>query len=104
MSSHLEDAKNILANAKVVYHRALRQVDSKLRAAVSQDPANLPAANEIIENYASGYVSQELSPNVQPGDLYVEIVTDPSEIEKALADLEPEPKPKAVAKKKAGAA
>jgi hypothetical protein len=88
MSSHIQDAKNILARAKQEYHRALHQVDAKLRAAVAETPDSIPAAKAVQDEYIIGYSHCVLAGCVSPDPQHVPatFVTDPEEIEKALTD------------------
>lgn len=63
----LYDAREILKKAKAEYRRALRVVDSHLRAAVAQSPANIVEAREIQNDYVAGIASETtLGPLVQP--------------------------------------
>lgn len=109
--AHIDDALNILRRAQASYNSALKQVDSKLRAAVAQNPSLLGAAHEIQRMYVDGLFVHRLHAHEQPpappapeptpeptpepepapeppADPPVEVITDPVAIEQALADTE----------------
>lgn len=64
--SLIQDAKFALDVARQDYQRRLRAIDSKLRAAVSMNPDNLPAAEDVQKGYSAPFTAEQLHPLQQP--------------------------------------
>lgn len=64
--SAIADARRLLAAANDAYQTALRKVDARLRAAVCQDPANLPEATGVQDLYGKGFTCEPLTGLEQP--------------------------------------
>lgn len=60
MSQKVQDARGMLALAKAEYERRLRSVESLLRGAVAEDPANIDACEDVRRDYATLDVEMRL--------------------------------------------